>query len=272
MTKTRWMTTLIAAGLFACTSHADLLVYEGFDYNDGAFIGGLNGGVGWTAPWVHSGNTDKQNVRSVATMTYTDTLGNELPTTGLGYRVDRSFRGASRAFPQTYSQGVFWFSFLSRTTPVDDGVNNSAGMGFAGVMSVRNVDDGNGNNLYRLSVDGSESFTDVSGQEGNVHFFLVRYEIGTTTDDGQAHLWIDPLLNSEPSLGSADASLTGLDSTAMSFSTLSRTTPPTNLGPANFYDEVRLATDFASAVGVPTPASAALITVGGLAMLARRRR
>ena len=45
-----------------------------------------------------------------------------------------------------------------------------------------------------------------------------------------------------------------------------------NMATNNIYDEIRIATTWAEAIGVPEPATLGLVMVGGLALLRRRRR
>ncbi len=59
--KTQWqmlaMATLVAGLGWIGTAQAELLVYEGFDYEAGSNVVGQTGGDGWEDPWVLTGGT-----------------------------------------------------------------------------------------------------------------------------------------------------------------------------------------------------------------------
>lgn len=228
------------------------IVYEGYDYNEGAYIGGLNGGTGWTTNWVATGYADRNNIRADAAQGYTNALGQILPMIGRGHRMDRNSRTAERAFPERYTSGVYWLSFLMKptlqSTPTTD---NSIGMrlrdGTTTRLNVANLNP-TSDNVYGLSIQSGTSLSDVSGADGTSHFFVVRYAIGTTTADGSVHLFIDPPdLAMEPDLAEADAARTGLDSTLMAFDRISPREGFTSSGPQNRYDEIRLGASYYAA-------------------------
>jgi len=275
MTKTRWMTTLIAAGLFAGTSHADLLTYEGFDTETQSNFTNLTTGTGWAGAW--SGQTGDASVRADRALSYTDGDSNVLPVAGFGAHINRTSRSVSRTFDATHSSGVFWLSVLYQPLlPGADGFvadENEHGMRLRNGTATASLNIGKSENNDNWRINGVD--TGVSAVNTDLQFFLVRYEIGNTADDGSVHVWMNPVISAEPALGDAIVGQTGLDSTAMSFDNIIFSAPPGNLpsfDPQFAFDEIRLATDFANAVGVPEPASVAMLGIGGLAMLARRRR
>lgn len=241
---------ILAAG--ALRTHAQVpapIVYEGYDYNEGAYIGGLDGGTGWTTNWVAGGYADKNNIRSTAAQVFTNALNQVLPTIGRGHEIGRSFRTAVRVFPERYTNGVYWLSFLMKpTAQATPETDNSIGMrlqdGSNTRLNVANLNPTT-DNLYGLSIQSGTSLSDVSGADGTSHFFVVRYAIGTTTTDGAVHLFIDPDdLSLEPEVGIADAARTGLNSTLMAFDRISPREGVTSSGPANRYDELRLGTSY----------------------------
>jgi PEP-CTERM motif len=98
--------------------------------------------------------------------------------------------------------------------------------------------------------------------------------IGDTTVFDNAYMWVNPDPNVEPLIANAAASSIG----AFDFSNLDAMRPFVgNLNGASpagqlLLDEVRIGTDYASMSAVPEPGAVALVTLGGLGLLLRRRR
>lgn len=99
----------LMSGLAVCGLHAELLVYEGFEYPAGETLGGKNGGTGWTGSW----NTNPQMIQADS-LNLPNILfapkGGSVYTVG-GNTVNRNFAGID------FSQdGVYYISYLCRRT------------------------------------------------------------------------------------------------------------------------------------------------------------
>jgi hypothetical protein len=100
-------------------ARADLLAYEGFDYDAGAGLVGLDGGIGFDGAW---GSVTMQDVGIsdaivAGSMTYIDGSGNELVTTGNKLlnsgALDTGLTGRRLDFRRDDSTGSeTWFSML----------------------------------------------------------------------------------------------------------------------------------------------------------------
>lgn len=83
-----FLSTVAATGLIAASNsaHAELLAYEGFDYDPVSVMrihNGLNGGTGWGGGWGNLGGAISNNVPIISgSFGYTDTFGNILVTSG----------------------------------------------------------------------------------------------------------------------------------------------------------------------------------------------
>jgi hypothetical protein len=132
------------------------------------------------------------------------------------------------------------------------------------------------------------SGTGPSMAEGIAHMMLVRLEDDGGTDT--MHVWLDPDLDSEPALNTADITLDNsaggsfyvagnsdykLDAIGLS-ATLQNGDGSGNAVPANedfaYFDEVRVGETFADVTPIPEPATMSLLAIGGLALGLRRRR
>jgi hypothetical protein len=117
----------LAAMLSQQTTNAALLAYEGFNYNAGLGLQGLNGGYLWTSPWATA--TANSQVAS-GSLVYQDSLGNyalssgnsahitgdgiyDGLTGGLGNSTANPFR---KLATRGASAGTTWISFMALRT------------------------------------------------------------------------------------------------------------------------------------------------------------
>lgn len=117
------------------------------------------------------------------------------------------------------------------------------------------------------------------------HFIVVRLEELAGTNDSM-HVWLNPALDAEPTLGSADISITASQlyvggNALFTFDTFGVTARLNNSSAANpedfvYFDEFRLGTTYADVTPfttIPTPAALpAGLAMLGLAAARRRRR
>lgn len=124
---------------------AVLYAYEGFNYTAGTPLAGLNGGTGWdlpvndpiytkfvTSPGWQGMTRNNASVEAIGadtiqagSLTYTDTFGNSLTTSG-GYLLNTGSNGTNsqggRYLSQRRDSGTTWISFMIQRAGADDGV------------------------------------------------------------------------------------------------------------------------------------------------------
>ncbi|MBI4660836.1 MAG: hypothetical protein HY735_18525, partial [Verrucomicrobia bacterium] len=260
------------------------LAYEGFNYASGD-LPGRAGGTGWAAPWQVNNSPANSALVQAESLPYTDVRGNRLVTSGgKGYVIGQA--GTAQPFREipsvlTNSGTTVWFSFVGQRVGIT--TNNSVAAEAANIYpraanvslfnstlasSSEQLAIGNGSgaptNTWSLLPDGS-----LANRQGtlasfaNVSFVVVRIDFKAGNDD--AYLWVNPLLDVEPSIASADAK--SLGSFDYSFNRIRpfAGNPQNNRPYAEMvYDELRVGTSYPSVapftVGPPpgTPLSIGL--------------
>ncbi len=260
---------LMMAAVFSLPARGDLLVYEGFDYPHGTRLYGLEGGFGWGAAWASS--NDGVVAANAAALSYTDAFGVSLPVEGLGLSIGRTYRSGERYLENPIEEpGVYWISFLIKPSyTLVEGQTSTIFVELRSGTTVRmQIGKVSANPYYGLRVGSTAAYSEVDGEEKiedvfPTQFLVVRYEIGTSTDDGQIHLFINPNLGpaNRPALEEADAVLPNFDSTRMAFNQVKVTVisggSPTSVG-RGYVDELRIGQSYAD-VTVPGPAATMLL-------------
>jgi hypothetical protein len=293
------------------TARAGVIAYEGFAYPLDVNLQALNEGIGWNAGWSTGSTATDYKIRSAAALGYTDSAGASLISSGAGLHITRHQRTATRDLAQPVSAaGTYWISFLVQPTFQLD-ANRSSGLVLRLRQNTTNrllIGKDVGQNYkiqvrqdpedpespliwvdnpaydpdfenYGIFFGSQRSVSDVSAT-ANIsgvfpsQFLVVKYTIGTSSNDGSIHLFINPLLGSEPSVVDADASITGLNSANMSFNNiqLSPLGSETPTGRSQgYFDEIRIGTTF-QAVAIPEPAAVGLLGLSGMLLMRRARR
>jgi hypothetical protein len=256
------------------STHASLLVYEGFDISAGP-INGDSGATsfGWSGNWVAS-----QNGHVVThSLVYVDAQDNELCT--VGNRVHETQGDpVSRSFASTYSSGTYWYSFLAngnnQTHDAQMSILTSGGPSIDLNFSL----DSSNDPIWTLAVGGSTTSTAVQSDFSGLNpalLLVMRIDLNAAPNSDAVYFYENPLLSGEPGTGTALLTLTGLNLFPLSGSLFD----VDGNGLLRF-DEVRLGTTFADVAPiccddcnpVPEPSTIGLGLIGGLALAWRMRR
>ncbi len=267
-------------------AQAGLVAHEGFEsYEAGAALAGLNGGSsGWTSAWVSNatvGTVDiaQRNLNAGGHDGASQAL--RLDGTGAaGYAISRSFDRITGPFD---GDNAAYASVLFRAHSL--GGNEFINLYFSdGLISSGDANEmaGGGVHLnpsgmfftrYGSSASGVTTVTSTSALNPVQDFLIV---LKVTKTQNQFYNRIDMWLFDANSLASASESsptATALHPVGSNMNGISRINLRTlNLveGESLFLDEIRIGTTW-SAVVIPEPNTAALLLLGGLATLRRRK-
>lgn len=284
--------TLIAlafAAFPATSAVAQLIAYEGFDYaptapgTDGDLVAdggieGLNGGTGWAGAWddfavsatfgtgsratgIAGPGDFPANARS-APLSYIDTFGNELVTTGNQARTSFGSRSiANRQLSDSFGEDgeTLWMSFLAQSA------GSTVPGRWAGISLGPDAQYfGKPNDEANWGIRHSESTGgDVGAIPANEAVFFVA-RIDYVAGEENIWIWLNPDLGG--TLDTADADVFSQETLPV-FDTI------TLAGRwSTDFDEFRLGLDYASVSPiVPAPGVAATLAAAGL-LVSRRRR
>ena len=292
--------TLIIAllvGISVNTSYADPLVYEGFeDYyatgdntsynvlNDGGakyikLKGNANGGVGWAGAWndrvpVMEKTMSKTGVKSSANgywrggdnrqRTIATAAGSNMAKAGLV-----KSNGKIGAVGKTLYISFLW-SFQSGNSWGGFSLFNGGGsevMYFGKGGGNWRFDQSGFNDPSRTTFTGSRAHnTDNDNPSFQTNPDLVVIKLEFKSDKTEATAWINP--DTKLSNLTGNGNIKTASANAIEFDRIRLASG----GGHNNVDEIRMATNFKSVLGVPEPATFSLLALGGIAFLARRHR
>jgi hypothetical protein len=276
---------------------AQELAYSGLDGVANGSIQGANDGTGWDTPWDTQNATDFYSVDDSSPLSYgslqTSSGGEHISGgnnfTSLGRRLDLSNGGVfqSAGYVSNTSGtnieidqgGVLWFSTLIRR----DGNAGRLTLGFRDNTNTPWTPPDTGNLLIQTTSGGAwflgdgstTSSTGKSPVNGTADFLALRFDMNGT--NSSAHLWVNPATTSlggpDLALGTADASLLGLDVADIKFRNIHmRLGSGTGEGSV---DEIRFGETYASVSPIPEPSSFILVglaLIGFIAMRSRKNR
>ncbi len=265
--------------LAASSLPAALQVYEQFDYDSSTNINGLNGGDGFSGAWVMTGNGGGDNDFVQITspgLTYSglDAAGNTALTPGDSDSSVWASRGLDSSFGADGT--TVWVGVLQSFA--NGSSNNFGGLvltnGGSETFAIGdpaaqgNPDDwGIGAGAFDNSANGGFDTVDRSSIEIDSTARWLVTRIDFASGDDTAYFWVDPDLNSEPSTGSADATLTA----GISFDGIRLLT-----GSGDDYrlnvDEIRIGDAYSDITVIPEPSAAMMLLIACGGFLLRRRR
>lgn len=305
----RAFTIAAAAATFAAagTASAQLIAYEGYDVPPYAETG-LNGqnpgasatSIGWDGAW-SVGTANLQG--DAGTLTNAATAYDDL-TTGKGQYIASTFdffRSGNRKINSYAASDTYYMSMFVNAggSFLGSGSREYATAGFTNFYGSGGFNNTSADNVFGLMAgfrgEGAgaaageadlilrargasgdlEDTVLLSNVDSNTYHVLYKLEVnvgGGSAD--QVTFWVNPSDLSSEAAMTASAAVTGTVST-FSMDTNTRidrfSVTTSNWARSMFWDENRFGYDLNSVTGIPTPAAAGLLGLGGL-VAARRRR
>lgn len=268
--------TAIALSAFSLTiasTQAALIAYEGFDYATAGMNTGLEGkgtGTDFAGAWADLGTSNVRNGVFADSLTVSSDIA--LAATGNHARgaLASTGNGIARLFSST--QGTdgtsVWMSFRTQNN------NTSTAEEFAPIFTTKG---GNRSTLFgatrtaagQSASDGQFDLangnvsSDIAARDTNNHFLVAKFDFGIADAD-TVTVWWDPTSATDfGSTGNAQISVTDASFDGIGFTALNATLR---------LDEIYLGTTLADVTAVPEPSSTALLGLGGITLILRRRK
>jgi len=271
----------LIVGMSAASAQADLLVYEPFDYDDTGTLDAKNGGTGFGGAWAPSetgripADIGTGSLGGGTVPAGVATSGNHAiagdGTDGTQQEDERSLGTTLNGFQD--DGDTLWLSVIAQRTNTVTGEAFGALLLLDGgadnfVMGIRDPAGSKSDN-WSLGTRGGNTVFDSTTTSATTKSWLVM-RIDYNDGDEDVYLWVNPDPGTEPLTTAADASVITGDDDAVDF-TFNWIEVSARNDITGVVDEIRIGTDFADMSIVPEPASLALIGLGGLCLLSRRR-
>ena len=228
---------LIALAMMSVAARASLIAFEPFDYNNNKKLKGQDGGSGdWKDDW--SGDS-KLKIVAPGTLTYTDSQGNTLNTSGGHVRnTSNSSKNGTRDLEDKWGNNgtTVWLGVLIEGATG----NRRTNVGLAEKFFVGQGSKDNSNDNWTLYDQDGQSFDSNIDAGGNTAFLAVQIDFSSGNED--AWLWINPDLNSTPSKSAAANGSGGSNIKEFEFDKAGLFFNRSSNG---FIDELRVATTYA---------------------------
>lgn len=248
----------------ACAGHAlgSVIATEPFDYPAGGLVG-QNGGSGFSGAW--TGNAGVGVFNPGLTYPGYNAVGNAAFTPGSG-------NGAFRQLSSTQGAvdgGVTYVAFLTQAPDASE--PEYAGLSlFQGATEKLFIGKRFQQTTYGIERSGTSSFANSSAASSTgTHLLIAKIVFGSGDTPGNERIffYVDPPLSTGP----IGPTFVLPDVPSFSFDTIR--VQSGNVGESYNFDDVRIGTSLADVVAItPEPATAGLVAVGALAVLARRAR
>jgi len=269
---------LLLAGI-ALPAQAGIIAYEPFAGTAGELAGQVTGGSGFSGAWTGTTGVDTV-VNDNAGLEYTDANGHALVQSGYSVSVKAAKQnnisdGVQRAFTAAIpDSGTYYVSAVIYVGTVL--ANNYFGFGLPGtngkiVLGQASTDW----SIYNWDTSGPVA--PIVGTNRAMAFLVAKITKGSIPGQSAVTLWVNPILGNEIASGTGTTGTVDNNSTWTGISTPVYTQAQVSgsiVDPGNYMADVRVGTTFADVTpfaAIPEPASLALLGLGALAFLRRRR-